>query len=232
MTGLVFAAITSLLALGWPAFKQRRRLRRWRQTLALHHHAKRFTALYQDVDGFALSRLSRTHQDAMEYVYGEIEFEPFIALLSLCHITPHTVFYDLGSGCGKAIVACAMVYSPGRSCGIELFAPLHQAADELRIRLQAWPEYALKAKRIEFRQADFLEADLRDADLIFINSTAFFGDYWRRISGHLEQLKPGTQVISTSKPLDSAAFYVLKTTVLQMSWGRVTAYLQHRLHTK
>ncbi|KTC94544.1 hypothetical protein [Legionella erythra] len=229
MTGLVFAAITSLLALNWPALKRRRRLRRWRQSLALPYHAKRFKALYQDVDGFALSRLSRANQDALEYVYGEIDFEPFIALLSLCRITAHTVFYDLGSGSGKAVLACAMVYSPKRSCGIELFTPLHEAAEQRRLQLQAWPDYALKATCIEFKQADFLETDLKEADLIFINSTAFFGDYWRLIIRHLEQLKPGTQVVSTSKPLDSSAFNVQKTTSLQMSWGAVTAYLQDRV---
>lgn len=229
MTGLVFAAITSLLALNWPALKRRQRLWRWRQSLALPRHAKCFKTLYQDVDGFALSRLSRANQDAIEYVYGEIEFEPFIALLSLCRITANTVFYDLGSGTGKAVLACAMVYSPRRSCGIELFTPLHEAAEQRRLQLQAWPDYALKAKHIEFKRADFLEMDLQDADLIFINSTAFFGDYWRLISRHLEQLKSGTQVVSISKPLDSSAFKVQKTTILQMSWGPVTAHLQDRM---
>lgn len=229
MTGFVFVALFCLLALFWPTLRRHHRLRQWRQSLSLPHHSERFNALYQGVDGFALSRQSRLNQDALEFVYGEIEFEPFIALLSLCQITDKTVFYDLGSGIGKAVLACAMVYSPKRSCGIEWFAGLHQTAESLRCQLQTWPDYTESAQHVEFRQGDFLEADLRDATLIFINATAFFGDYWRALSHHLDQLKPGTRVISTSKALHSTQFNVSRKTTLTMSWGTVTAYFQDKL---
>ena len=68
---------------------------------------------------------ARQKQDAIEYVYGEIEFLPFIALLSLDKPDSKTVFYDLGSGIGKAVLACAMVYPVHKSVGVELLPELY-----------------------------------------------------------------------------------------------------------
>ena len=69
-------------------------VKRWRKALNLDKHAQVWQQLYADVNGFALSRKARANQDSLEYVYGEIIFEPFIALLSLCKPDYSTVFYD------------------------------------------------------------------------------------------------------------------------------------------
>jgi Histone methylation protein DOT1 len=204
-------------------------VRRWRRALALDKHQTVFQQLYADIDGFRLSKLARTGQDAPEYVYGEIDFESFIALLSLCNPKPSTVFYDLGSGIGKAVLACAMVFAVQRSCGIELFASLDQCAKLQQERLRQIPGYQEKANRVEFKQGNLLEAQFSDASLIFINATAFFGKTWHRISKQVEQIKPGSLVISTSKPLDSSQFLTVTVTQVKMSWGIVDAFIQQRL---
>lgn len=69
-----------------------------------------FQNLYEDVDGYSISRKARVKMDAFAYTYGEIEFLSFIALLSLVKPNENSVFYDLGSGTGKAVIAAAMVY--------------------------------------------------------------------------------------------------------------------------
>lgn len=61
----------------------------------------------------------------MEYAYGEIKFMSFIALLSLTNPDADTVFYDLGSGIGKAVLACSMVFPIRKSVGVELFPELY-----------------------------------------------------------------------------------------------------------
>ncbi|CDZ76045.1 Histone methylation protein DOT1 [Legionella massiliensis] len=201
---------------------------RWRKALSLNKHAAVFEQLYADVDGFSLSRQERTVSDSPEYVYGEIIFEPFIALLSLCQPNPSTVFYDLGSGTGKAVLACSMVFNVKKSCGIELFPGLHNAATSQQQRLMLKTEYQENGSCIEFKNNDFLQVELTDASLVFINATAFLGEVWLAISKHLEQLKPGALVISTSKPLRSKQFLTIHKTKVAMTWGIVSAFIQQR----
>ncbi|MBA2711215.1 MAG: hypothetical protein H0U57_11560 [Tatlockia sp.] len=192
-------------------------------------HARVFHELYTHVDGFSLSKQARKTKDALEFVYGEIVFEPFIALLTMCKPDSSTVFYDLGSGTGKAVLACSMVFNVHKSCGIELFPSLHEAALSQQARLENLPVYIEKAGAISFINADFCNIRLNDASLIFINSTTFFGDEWQKISIHLEQIKSGSIVISTSKPLKSICFSTLRLTEVAMSWGIVNTFIQCRI---
>lgn len=226
---LLFAGIIIATAgLSWPWLRRRRRVYRWRKRLQLNLHQADFNLLYSDVDGFALSKQARAQQDSMEYVYGEIEFESFIALLSICPITPQTVFYDLGSGVGKAVIACAMVFNLQAYRGIELFEELHQVAKRRAALLQKIPRYQDKALHIAFKQGDIWQEPFSDATLIFVNATAFFGERWTQLSHHIGQVKPGSLVISTSKALDSDLFEPISEKPLRMSWGVVKAYIQRR----
>ncbi|MBA2651343.1 MAG: methyltransferase [Tatlockia sp.] len=209
--------------------RQKIALKRWRLALELDKHAPVFQKLYADIDGFALSRQARKEQDAIEYLYGEIIFEPFIALLSLCNPNSSTVFYDLGSGTGKAVLACAMVFDINKSYGIELFPSLNKTALSQQQRLSKIAGYQSKADSIRFINNDFLKIDLVEASLIFINSTAFFGESWDAVSRHLEQIKSGALVISTSKSLHSRCFITVRKTEVAMSWGYVTAIIQRRI---
>ena len=205
-------------------------INRWYRNLDLDKHHTNHQKLFVDIDGFTLSRQARLTRDAMEYTYGEIDFISFIALLSLAHPNNNTVFYDLGSGTGKAVLACAMVFNVKKCCGIELFTPLHAAALKQQQRLQLLPYYQEKAKTIHWVNADFLNTDFSDATLIFLNSTAFFGDTWAAVSQRLTQTKLGTIIITTSKKLSSNTFIVKKIIPIQMSWGLVNAYIQQHVH--
>lgn len=202
---------------------------KWSESLGLTQHLPVFQALYGNVDGFALSRAARSTQDAMAYVYGEIDFLSFIALLSLTHPNKHTVFYDLGSGVGKAVIACAMVFSVRKSSGIELFDALHSVAHECRAALSCLPNYHDKMNNVHFVCDDFFQADFHDATLIFINATAFFGDDWIALSQKVGRVPCCETVITTSKPLKTDVFYVSRITEVTMSWGCVCAYIHERI---
>ncbi|MDP3561631.1 MAG: methyltransferase [Legionellaceae bacterium] len=182
-----------------------------------------------DINGFLLSQQARGHQDAFEYVYGEIEPLSFIALLSLVPIDNKTVFYDLGSGTGKNVIACAMVFPIKKSCGIELFAELHDAALQQRHRLIQVPNYQLIARKIHFIQDNFLNANFNDATLIFINSTGYFGETWEALNQRLDQLDQCCTIITTTKPLIAKKFKLNRMTQVQMSWGIVTSYIHRQV---
>lgn len=204
-------------------------LKRWRHSLNLDVHQPVYLELFANVDGFDLSRAARNTSDAMEYVYGEIEFVSFIALLSLAKPNINTVFYDLGSGTGTAVLACAMVFNIKASCGIEIFPLLHNVACRQKASLSSLGDYEERAKNIHFFNGDFLQTRFDNATLIFINATSFFGQTWTQISELIDQIATCETVITTSKALKSSVFTVTKITIVEMSWGFVKAYIQQRI---
>src|SRR3990167_4609841 len=89
----------------------------WKRKIHLKKYLQRLSAISADLDGFHLSKQARQDNDAMEYTYGEINPTAFAALLSLIQPSPEDVFYDLGSGTGKTVILCAMLYPIRKSCG-------------------------------------------------------------------------------------------------------------------
>ncbi len=225
---IVFIMLIVLLMLILPHVLVGIRYARWQRQLDLPKHAVIFKALYQPINGFLLSKRARVHQDAFDYFYGEIDFHSFIALLFLTHLNRETIFYDLGSGTGKAVLASAMVFDVKRSIGIELFKELHEAAKLQQEKLKNHSEYKGKAARITFLNEDFLAADFSDATLIFINATSFIGPTWQRLCKRLERVKTNTRVITTSKQLQATHFSLESTHPVRMSWGIVQAYIYRR----
>ncbi|STX50089.1 putative methyltransferases [Legionella busanensis] len=226
---LIIVILISLILLFFYQNKTPKKIKKWQRALQLHVHQPIFDRLYQDINGFALSKAARAHQDAIEYTYGEIEFESFIALLSLCKPQSNAVFYDLGSGTGKAVIACTMVFDICKSYGIELFLPLHKCAQKQLQRLAQIEIYQDKAKKIILKHENFLNSSIDDGTIIFINATTFIAELWEQISNHVEQVKSGTLVISTSKMLTSKCFTVVRIVPLKVSWGIINAYIQQRI---
>lgn len=213
----------------WPRLKKRIAIRHWMKHLHLKSHQRTYDQLFSLIDGFELSRQARATQDAFEYTYGEIEFVSFVALIGLTKPNEKTVFYDLGSGVGKAVFACSMVFDVRKSCGIELFDSLHRAALSQKHQLLQYPQYRHKSNQISFIHANFLGYDFYDATLVFINATGFFGETWTAINQQLEHLNAGTVVITSSKKLSSNAFIIIRVTSVCMSWGVVKAYIHQRV---
>ncbi len=201
------------------------RLKRWQKNLNLFNHRAVFDALFAEVDGFQLSKDMRHMADDWAYTYGEIEFMPFIATLSLTHPDEQTVFYDLGSGLGKAVLACAMVYPVKKSVGIEYFANLHHAACTQQQQLQQMSPYHAIASQVHFINADFLTVNMDDATLVFINATAFWGDLWQKINLKLTTLPELKTVITISKPLFNKNFILAHETKAMMSWGVARVFI-------
>jgi precorrin-6B methylase 2 len=227
MTLILLTIIALLIILTIPGWIRKIRLWHWKRSLNLKRHQTAFQTLFTNMNGFELSKKARLTGDAFEYTYGEIEFIPFIALIAMTKPTPHTRFYDLGCGTGKAVISCATVFEMGHYCGIELFKELSDAALTQKIRLAQLPAYETRAKKITFIHDNFLNTDLSEATLIFINATALIGPTWELLNEKLSKTPPGTIVITTTKKLISTAFYVTNRTKVEMSWGITVAYI-HR----
>lgn len=193
--------------------------------LSIKKHQIVFNKLFENVNGFKLSKIARNKNDAPEYTYGEISFVPFIALLSQVAINKNTIFYDLGSGAGKAVIACSLVFSVKKCIGIEIFTNLYSSARNQQIKLSSYPEYKNKVTKISFINNNFLNINLDDATLIFINATAFIGDTWDLLNKKFEEFSRPLTIISISKKIDAKNFELQKTAYIEMSWGVAIAYI-------
>ncbi len=171
--------------------------------------------LYGDICGFTLAVNARTEQQlfSYEYIYGEINYRSFIKLLNKCEITSQSVFYDLGSGLGKAVICAALLYDFKKVCGIEQLQLLHEQAQQAQQQIEQ--------KNIHFYHADVLTHDWRDADIIFINASAYIGDFWQQLLKKLMELKKGTQIIVVSKLLPNDHFTLIYSDFMPMSCGIV-----------
>ena len=214
---------------GAQALRHRFDISRWRKKLNLDPALAVLDEIGRDVDGFSLSVSARRDADAMDYVYGEICPEAFVAILSMVNANAATVFYDLGSGSGKAVLLAAMVFGVKKSVGIELFAQLNEAAALQLQRLKRYPNYQSQAEQVHFICGDYLALPFADADVVFISATALFGDAWQRLNQRLEELQDSALVITTTKALISPQFRVERQTRAQMSWGVVRVFIHRRV---
>jgi precorrin-6B methylase 2 len=184
------------------------------------NQVKQLELLYQRVFAEAISRLDRSrlgfNEDA--FIYGEIDFLSFILILQKIEPKPNEIYYDLGSGSGKSVLAAALSCHFSKSCGIELLPGLVKLAHkQLERAKQLWPSADLSS--IEFIQGDFLLLDFSDADVVFINATCLHYQTWQALTVKLASLKPGSRVITTTKKLLHQDFKLLYEGRELMSWG-------------
>ncbi len=84
-----------------------------------------YTEAFGRVSGAELSNAERRSKKltSSEFTYGEIEFVHFVPLLKMAAKTEDGVFWDLGCGTGKALVAAAAGYNKfEKICGVEYLA--------------------------------------------------------------------------------------------------------------
>lgn len=166
------------------------------------------------------------------HIYGEVIFstlcEILMSLKSKALVSSGGIFYDLGSGTGKAVVAAALVHNFSKCCGIELVPDLFRLSLQLKEKYEKI--FKKQGKReivqVEYYNADILEYDWTECDVFFINSTCFDEDFMTRISNF--PLKAGTIGISTSKRLNKPKWALLETFKKQMSWGMATIYIHRK----
>jgi hypothetical protein len=202
-----------------------REVRRFKKGLQIKDKYRTFHSLFHDSNGFILSKNERLNTQDDSLLYGEIDFESFVAALSLVSPKDSDIFYDLGAGTGKACLTAALVFKLTSIHGVEILSSLH--AESQRILKRAPPSLQ---KSIHFVNADFLAVDITSADILFINATAFLGEYWDNIVDYLSNhLRKGTRLIVTSKSLPSPCFTLYKQTICLMSWGQahIGVYLKN-----
>lgn len=189
---------------------------RWEKAFHIQKHLQAIDKAYADVNGFHLAYLDKKLKPDLSLSYGEIELESFLALLSMIKPRPHQVFYDLGSGLGKTVLAASLVYQFKKSYGIEILNRLVETA--IQKHQKFYPQL-----NIEYIQDNFHNLLWADADILYINVASFVPETWLALTEKICQF-PAPIMITCCKALPEAYFSIQKTQV-QCSWGIVPAYI-------
>jgi len=195
-----------------------------------------FDKLFHDVNGRALSLKGREQEEfkSKSFVYGEVLPDSFYDIIQEVYApgVPGQVFYDLGSGTGKAVLLAHLLFDFEKSKGIELVDQLYDASAEVKKRYDSEVKHtlgdAVKGRDIQMTLGSFLDADLTDADVIFMNSTCFQDDLMELLEEKLETVRPHCHIISLSKSFKSPSFHQYKHKMQEFSWGQATVFYHRK----
>jgi hypothetical protein len=161
-----------------------------------------------------------------EFIYGEIDFLSFYTILERVSPSSQDVFYDLGSGSGKAVLSATLFFNVKESFGIELLPPLYEQSiaqlEKAAQRFQqhdAEKEYLPQVRRIQFINDSFLHYDFENADIIYVAATCLSDATWNDLISKMARLKPGSRIIVASRMIHHEQFESIYQGIELMSWG-------------
>ncbi|HAU4045947.1 TPA: hypothetical protein U2K22_003205 [Legionella pneumophila] len=161
-----------------------------------------------------------------EFIYGEIDFLSFYTILERTSPSTKDVFFDLGSGSGKAVLSAILFFNVNKSIGIELLPPLYEQSNkQLEKAIQQFhqyddeKEYLPQMEHVQFFNDSFLHYDFGDADIIYVAATCLSDPTWNELISKMAALKPGSRIIVTSRMIHHEQFETIYQGVELMSWG-------------
>lgn len=193
-----------------------------------------FDRLYTGVPGYeiAQSEKKRVGKQDSSTTYGEIVPQAFHEVLSAVSPREGEVFFDLGSGTGKATLMAALSFPFSRSVGIELLPGLGDAARQVlaqfdaQVRPALGPEY--QQRKIEYIDGDFLQVDLSQADIVFAHGTCYPHELIAQLGAKLAELRTGARVILVGHTFDTPELGFIKMMLMRADWGTALAALYQR----
>lgn len=179
-----------------------------------------FSTLYTGINGFKASTDHRTrlNEQNENYTYGEILFDSFSQILQAAQPLPNDIFYDLGCGTGKAVVATALLYHDINARGVEILPPLYTICESVKEKYRQLPNNH-STSSVDFFHADFFEYDFSDGNIVFINATSINQKTWNALSNKLHLLPKGARIILSTKSIDDSRFKLIHSGLYLMSWG-------------
>lgn len=196
--------------------------------------------LYREVQADKISRRDRKRlkigDDA--FIYGEIDFLSFAFILDKVKPQAGEIFYDLGSGAGKAVIAAALSFDFVKSVGVELLPGLCAVANEQISKAHTLVKsqnktlsdtYLARLSRIEIINVDLQQCDFSEANIVFINATCFGYGMWEKVQEKLNSLQSGSRIIVTTKKIQHENFQLLNSDQELMSWGMNSVQIYQKI---
>jgi len=199
------------------------------------------------------------HHSEDSLVYGEIDLQGFCNLLEslspgvilsspsssqLLHGKEilkrgNGIFYDIGSGSGRAVFAARFMGDFDQCTGIELLSNLHQLAISVQSLYKFLYKHKLQWQNVTFHCSDLLDYDWSDGTVVYAPSLLFDDAMMESIARKAILLRPCAYLISLKKfkqgtPASSTslcfhdAFTMAQQSVVPMSWGDADVYVYRR----
>jgi predicted RNA methylase len=198
-------------------------------TIKRDSQIKILTDTYADNQGPQLSVRAKErneHHDRESLIYGEINFDIFLNILSKHHRKTDKVFCDLGSGAGKAVATAAMSGFFEKVNGVELVKNVY---DYSLKKINLLPEEYIKDCNIIIKNADLFDVKLTNADIIFANSTCFSKKLCQNLIEKFSKLKKDSRVIFLTKPINVPFLELKEELITKSSWGQSTYRIYQKI---
>lgn len=210
-------------------------LTRMRQQQHFKKIAQIIEQLYQDANPYQLSIQARNKlkTEDKSFVYGEVDIITLLDILSQITLPKEAVFYDLGSGAGKQVVAAGLYYPFKLAIGIEYLDNLYDLS-QIKLKQLIKGGFLTKAQlkqvtnKLQFIQGSYFECDFSDADCLLVNATCISQENWKRLKTKLKDLKAGSFIIIITKRLTEPKFALVLERTYMMSWGFATTRIYQR----
>jgi hypothetical protein len=190
-----------------------------------------FDQLYGHINGYSVSTAARakSSENTERLLYGELPFETWRKIVDYAKPNLDGVFFDLGSGTGRVVMASYLLFNFRKSIGVELLEGLHEKALEVEeeFNKNIRPQIAdhLAGRELQFIRDDIFKTDLREADFIFMNHPFKDGEIFTKLEEKfLSELKPGTKIATIIRSLKNPAFKQLGSQTYKFSWGDSTTH--------
>ena len=150
--------------------------------------------------------------------YGEIDYYAFydsIAILKQFGIkkTNDMIFYDLGSGTGKALVAARLIHDFSKIHGIEIMESLYnegnKCIEEFNNKILTALNLNTSSNLITSELGSLLDIDWSDGDIVYCNSTAFDQNLMELFSQKASCMKSNSILITYTKPINNNEFDIV-----------------------
>ncbi|WP_223750934.1 cyclopropane-fatty-acyl-phospholipid synthase family protein [Myxococcus sp. XM-1-1-1] len=162
---------------------------------------------YRPRRSFEVVRLLQSSgQGFDELMYGETPVHTALSLFQRAGLTAHGHLVDLGAGRGRALLAARWLGA--RATGIELL--------EEHVTLASGP---LSRAGAVLRQGDAALADLGEATHVLVNWTALSPQTRTRLVARLRTCRPGTRVLTVTRPIEAPGFTVRSRHRALFTWG-------------
>jgi SAM-dependent methyltransferase len=149
------------------------------------------------------------------FAYGETPYSIGRLIVDKAGITADDVVYDLGCGRGKFLFFMNL-YTGAKCIGVDLLPIYINTANKIVEKLSL--------RGIEFFQEDIQNVDLYTASVVMIHGTTFNMDIHESVEEKIDQLKPGSRLISVSVPYHHPKLELLYKETYLFSWGKGTAF--------
>ena len=152
-------------------------------------------------EDIAAARAMSPGQTEFALTYGELTYEGCTRLGEILAMGPDDVFYDLGSGLGRATIQAHLQWGVKRAVGVELSAERSAQARRAVERLEQNGQLD-HSRRLDLVCANLLEGSYREATAVYLCCCCWDSSFVAQALEVLEKRAVNLRQIVTIEPLD------------------------------